>query len=79
VPYRVAAALDVQESAIRPLAQTLADALRHSALLLVLDNCEHLLDACAVLTDVLLRECPKLQILATSREPIGISGEVADP
>jgi predicted ATPase len=42
----------------------------------VLDNCEHLLDACAALVDLLLRECAFLQVLATSREPIGIPGEV---
>src|ERR687891_2264923 len=42
--------------------------------LLVLDNCEHLLDACAVLTEALLREAPSLRILATSRQPLGVSG-----
>jgi predicted ATPase/DNA-binding CsgD family transcriptional regulator len=44
-------------------------------LLLVLDNCEHLLDACAVLADALLRESPGLRILATSRQPLGVTGE----
>ena len=44
-------------------------------LLLVLDNCEHLLDACAVLADSLLREAPELRILATSRQPLGVQGE----
>jgi len=43
---------------------------------LLFDNCEHVLDACAVLIDFLLRECQALQVLATSREPIGIPGEV---
>ncbi len=46
-------------------------------MLLVLDNCEHLLQACAVLVDALLRGCPRMHILATSREPLGIDGEVA--
>jgi predicted ATPase len=46
-------------------------------MLLVLDNCEHLLDACAQLIDGLLRTCPDVRVLATSREPIGIGGEVA--
>src|SRR5215469_6422859 len=43
--------------------------------LLVLDNCEHLLDACAALAEDLLRACPALVILATSREPVGVAGE----
>src|SRR5262249_33673833 len=46
-------------------------------MLLVLDNCEHMLQAWAVLADALLRGCPNLRILATSREPLGIGGEVA--
>jgi predicted ATPase len=45
-------------------------------LLLVLDNCEHLVEACAVLVDILLRTCPDLRVLATSREPLHIAGEV---
>src|SRR5262249_17232311 len=53
----------------------LADALRPRHLLLVLDNCEHLLDACAGLADALLRACPGVQVLATSREALGIAGE----
>src|SRR5687768_5643615 len=44
-------------------------------MLVVLDNCEHLLDACALLADALLREAPSLRILATSRQPLGIAGE----
>jgi predicted ATPase len=53
----------------------LAEALRPKQLLLVLDTCEHLLSACAVLAESLLRADPHLQILATSREPLGIMGE----
>jgi len=45
-------------------------------LLLVLDNCEHLLDACAVLAVTLVKACPKLQLLATSRQALGVTGEV---
>ena len=52
---------------------------RNAHVLLVLDNCEHVLDASATLVDVLLRECSTLQILATSREPIGIPGEISWP
>ena len=50
--------------------------LRGAALLLLLDNCEHLVDACAALVDALLRACPALRILATSREPLRIAGEL---
>ena len=45
-------------------------------MLLVLDNCEHLLQTCAELATALLRTCENLSILATSREPLGVSGEV---
>ncbi|WP_067833266.1 ATP-binding protein, partial [Actinomadura kijaniata] len=57
----------------------LAGALADRAALLVLDNCEHLLDAAARLADRLLADCPDVRILATSREPLGITGEVLWP
>jgi non-specific serine/threonine protein kinase len=60
-----------------PLLETLSDHLRTGKLLLLLDNCEHLIGACAELADTLLRSCPGLRILATSREALGITGEVA--
>ena len=56
-------------------AETVPDALRSSAMLLVLDNCEHLIEPCAALADELLRACPRLRILATSREPLAVPGE----
>jgi predicted ATPase/DNA-binding CsgD family transcriptional regulator len=62
------------ESSQWPLSR-LIDYLGSRRLLLVLDNCEHLLDACAVLADAALREAPSLRILATSRQPLGIAGE----
>jgi predicted ATPase/transcriptional regulator with XRE-family HTH domain len=77
VPQLVASALDIQEQPGRPLHQTLIDALRSQQLLLVLDNCEHLVQACAELTELLLRACPELRILATSRQSLRIGGEVA--
>jgi predicted ATPase/DNA-binding XRE family transcriptional regulator len=77
VPQRVGAALGVRETAEQPLEIALSNALRDRELLLVLDNCEHLLDACAQLVDGLLRACPGVRVLATSREPIGIGGETA--
>jgi len=54
----------------------LAAAIGTSELLLVLDNCEHLIGSCAEVADGLLRACPRLRILATSREPLGVPGEV---
>jgi predicted ATPase len=77
VPQAVASALRVREQPGRPLQQTLADALRDRRLLLVLDNCEHLVTACAELAGALLRFCPDLHILATSREVLRIGGETA--
>jgi predicted ATPase/DNA-binding CsgD family transcriptional regulator len=75
VPRAVATVLGVREGAERSLTVTLADALRAERLLLVLDNCEHLVEACAEIADALLRSCPDLRILATSRQPLGILGE----
>jgi predicted ATPase/class 3 adenylate cyclase len=75
VPQTLAAALGVREEPGRPLLGTLVDALRPRSLLLVLDNCEHLLPACAQLAEGLLRSCPNVRLLATSREGLGIAGE----
>src|SRR4029079_1026231 len=72
VPQAVAAALGVPEAPGRALALTLADALRPRCLLLVLDNCEHLVAACAELADALLGPCPRLTLLATRPEAPGI-------
>ncbi len=79
VPQSVAAALGIREEPGRPLVSTLEDALRTRDLLLVLDNCEHLVAACARLADALLSSCPGLRILATSREPLGTTGESCWP
>jgi non-specific serine/threonine protein kinase len=75
VPHAVAAALGIREHPGRAVADVLLEFLRSKALLLLLDNCEHLLGAAAALADQLLRECPRLRILATSREGFGVSGE----
>jgi predicted ATPase/class 3 adenylate cyclase len=75
VPQTVAAALLVREQPEQPLTETLINSLHPKSLLLILDNCEHLLPACAGLADALLRGCPKTRILATSREHLGIVGE----
>ena len=72
VAQQVGAVLTVRESPDQPLTTALIRALAGRRVLLVLDNCEHLLQACAVLLDTLLRGCPELHVLATSREPVGI-------
>lgn len=77
VPWAVASVLGVREQPHAPLVTTLTDALRPRRLLLVLDNCEHVLEACATLVDALLRSCPDLRILVTSRQTLGITGEVS--
>jgi predicted ATPase/DNA-binding SARP family transcriptional activator len=77
VAQQVAEQLGVQQEGAQPALQTLLATLRDARLLLVLDNCEHLVDACAHLVEALLRGCPDLKILATSREPLGIGGERA--
>jgi non-specific serine/threonine protein kinase len=76
VPQTVATALGIREQPGRPLITTLLDGLRARGLLLVVDNCEHLGQACADLVQALLRTCPSLRVLATSRERLGIAGEV---
>jgi non-specific serine/threonine protein kinase len=74
VPSAVAAALGVAEDSRQALPTRLADTLGGGHLL-VLDNCEHVVEACAQLVDMLLRACEGLRVLATSREPLGIEGE----
>lgn len=76
VPKAVAEALGVPERPQEPLTDTLAEVLADSQLLLVVDNCEHLLGASARLVDALLDSCPRLRILATSREALGVEGEI---
>jgi hypothetical protein len=75
VPQAVASLLGVREGPERPLLDGLIAYLEPRALLVVLDNCEHLVEACAGLTERLLDRCPELRILATSREPLGLVGE----
>ena len=76
VPSVVAAAVQVREPPGSGLVEALVTALRHQRRLLVLDNCEHLLDASAALAQALLQGCRGVAVLTTSREPLGIAGEV---
>jgi predicted ATPase/DNA-binding CsgD family transcriptional regulator/predicted Ser/Thr protein kinase len=75
VVQEVLLALGLREEPTRSKLATLSEYLQTKNLLLVLDNCEHLLMACAELVEQLLRVCPRLSILATSREVLGIGGE----
>jgi predicted ATPase/DNA-binding CsgD family transcriptional regulator len=72
----VARSLGLSDRSARWAVASLADYLQTRRVLLVLDGCEHLADACAVLADALLRGCPGLRILATSRHVLGVAGEV---
>jgi predicted ATPase/class 3 adenylate cyclase len=71
----VADVFDIREEEGRSLLHTLVEALRQKSLLLILDNCEHLLQEAAVLSERLLGSAPRVRILATSREPLGVAGE----
>jgi non-specific serine/threonine protein kinase len=75
VPQEVASSLDVAERAGEPLLRTLVARIGAREMLLVLDNCEHLVDASASLVEALLRGCPNLRVLATGRQPLRVAGE----
>lgn len=77
VVQTVAHTLGVRESSGRPLLSLMTNYLRGKDMLLILDNCEHLVDACAQLVTSLLQAAPTLFVLASSREALGIGGEVA--
>jgi predicted ATPase/DNA-binding SARP family transcriptional activator len=79
VPAHVAATLGIGDESGRAPLQTIVDVLQHRELFLVLDNCEHVLGACAELAETILRACPGVRILATSREALGIEGERVIP
>jgi predicted ATPase/DNA-binding CsgD family transcriptional regulator len=74
--YLVAVVLEVHEPGGRSPMRQLTDCLAERQALLVLDNCEHVLPACALLAEALLRACPRLRILATSRQPLAAGGEM---
>jgi predicted ATPase len=76
VPQAVAQALEVKEQPARPLIETLSDYLASKKLLLVLDNAEHLIEGCVQFVDLILRHSPDVAILVTSRERLGMSGEL---
>jgi non-specific serine/threonine protein kinase len=71
----VASTLGVIEDQDRPLTVSLIATLREKHLLLILSHCGHLLFACAQLVDTILRSCPEVRILVTSKQPLNITGE----
>ena len=75
VSVTVAEVLGVRQGPGHPVTDTVVQAVGQRSLLVLLDNCEHVIGACAKLADALLRGCPNLALLATSREPLGIGGE----
>jgi non-specific serine/threonine protein kinase len=75
VAQAIAAPLGVRAEALHPLEQSLVSVLRPRHVLLLLDNCEHLIETCAYVVDTLLRACPRVHVLATSRQPLRIAGE----
>jgi predicted ATPase len=79
VAQTIATALDVDEQQGRTLMETLVERCSGAAMLLVLDNCEHMLDECARAAETLLTGCPDLRVVATSREALNIGGEVTWP
>ena len=79
VAQEVAAAAGAREHPGRCAVEALRDLLARRAVVIVLDNCEHVLDACASLVEAVLGACPGVSVMATSREPLGIAGEITLP
>ena len=77
VPQALATAMSLVPSSGRSHESVLLETLRDQRRLLVLDNCEHLINACARMTEVLLKACPRIRVLATSREALGVPGEIS--
>jgi non-specific serine/threonine protein kinase len=77
VPQTIGSTFNIRELSGQPLIDALVNFLAGRELLLVIDNCEHVIIACAQFVETILQKCPNLKILATSREVLGITGEVA--
>ena len=75
VPSAICQALGIAGQPGRPALEALLDALAPQQLLIVLDSCEHLIGGCAKAADAIMRHCPRVRLVATSREPLGIGGE----
>ena len=79
IPQTILSSLRVPEQPGLTILQLLEDYLRERRVLLVMDNCEHLIQGCARIVNTLLSKCPSLHVLATSREPLGVGGELIRP
>ena len=79
VPEAVAACLGVRELPGESLTSSMVAFLRQKRVLLVLDNCEHVIDPAGTLAEAITHACPQVQVLATSREALGIDGELLQP
>jgi predicted ATPase/DNA-binding XRE family transcriptional regulator len=79
VPHALAAAIGVRETGSSPIVDLIQEFVGAKELLIIVDNCEHLIDACAALADTLLRTCPAIRFLATSREALRSRGETVWP
>ena len=75
VPAAISQALRLAAQPGRPVLEALLDALAPQDVLIVVDNCEHLIGVCAKTAEAIVRRCPRVHLLATSREPLGIGGE----
>jgi predicted ATPase len=75
VPSAISGALGITRQPDRPALDTLLDALAFQDVLIVLDNCEHLIGSCAKTADAIVRRCPRVHLVATSREALGVGGE----
>jgi predicted ATPase len=73
----IAKVLCIQETPGQPILEAILEHMRDKQLLMILDNCEHLIEACATLAEILLGNCPEITILTTSRESLGVLGEKA--
>ena len=79
IPQAILSTIGINEQAGKPAIELLKEYLRERRSLIVLDNCEHLIDASARVTDMLLNAAPELKILASSREALGVRGELSYP
>jgi predicted ATPase len=77
LPHAIASTLGMRHESGQAVSDGLVEFLRPRAILLLLDNCEHVIAACAALVDQILRACPRVRVFATSREALGIAGEHA--
>ena len=77
IPQTLLSIFNLREDRHRDILDVLIEYLRTKTILLLMDNCEHMIEACAQISETLLHACPKLRILASSREALGIAGEIA--